>query len=261
MSSQPRLVQTNVKITPRLHQLFQDFRLTGADKAVPWKVGEAITLDPDAQFERYAQVRVGLILPLGLGAFTYSHSGFYTEMVVGRYCSIAFGVAVIPADHPMDWATSSPITHAPRHITGLPLYLADRGERGFKLHPMVLDRKPVVIGNDVWIGTHVLIKRGVTIGHGAVIGAGSIVTKDIPPYAIAVGTPARIIRYRFPEPLIDRMLASEWWRYGPEKLQPLDMREPEAFLDRLEDEVARGLSPLNLPMLTGRQIMEAGVPA
>ena len=69
-----------------------------------------------------------------------------------------------------------------------------------------------VIENDVWIAANVCIKQGVTIGTGAVVGAGSVVTKDVPPYAIVAGVPARIIRYRFNEETIQKLLDSQWWR-------------------------------------------------
>jgi len=70
------------------------------------------------------------------------------------------------------------------------------------------------VGHDVWIGDNSVIMSGLTIGTGAVIGAGAVVTKDVPPYAIVAGIPGRILRYRFDERTIDRLLASRWWEYG-----------------------------------------------
>jgi acetyltransferase-like isoleucine patch superfamily enzyme len=72
-------------------------------------------------------------------------------------------------------------------------------------------KEPVVIGNDVWIGTGAIILRGLSVGDGAVIGAGAVVTKDVPPYAIVAGNPARVIKYRFEEAVIKRIQASKWW--------------------------------------------------
>ena len=76
----------------------------------------------------------------------------------------------------------------------------------------------VIIGNDVWIGAHTTIVNGVRIGTGAVIGAGAVVTKDIPPYAIVVGNPAHVIKYRFSEDVIHKLLAIKWWNWSPEKI-------------------------------------------
>lgn len=75
----------------------------------------------------------------------------------------------------------------------------------------------IKIGNDVWIGVDCIIKRGLTIGNGAVIGANSVVTKDVPPYAIVVGSPAKIIRYRFEQQKIDLIENSKWWSTPPQK--------------------------------------------
>ena len=76
------------------------------------------------------------------------------------------------------------------------------------------------IGSDVWIGAGASIMTGVNVGDGAVIGANSVVTKDIPPYAVAVGVPAKIIKFRFDEDIINRLLKIKWWNYSKEALQP-----------------------------------------
>ena len=83
------------------------------------------------------------------------------------------------------------------------------------------EHKPVFIGNDVFIGANVTILDGVTIGDGAVIGAGAVVTKDIPPYAIAVGVPAKTIKYRFDENTQQLLLAEKWWEKSDEEIQKL----------------------------------------
>jgi acetyltransferase-like isoleucine patch superfamily enzyme len=89
-------------------------------------------------------------------------------------------------------------------------------------HNKVEERKPVDIGNDVFIGMNVTILDGVTVGDGVVIGAGTLVSKDIPPYAIVVGNPMRILRYRFSEEVINELLKIEWWNWSPDKLQEVE---------------------------------------
>ena len=92
-----------------------------------------------------------------------------------------------------------------------------------------LTKDKIIIGNDVWIGTDSIIRRGVTIGDGAVIGANSFVNKDVPPFAVVAGNPAKLIRYRFSQKKIDCILKSEWWlldleqaRIAVEKLEKID---------------------------------------
>ncbi|MBW8745274.1 MAG: CatB-related O-acetyltransferase [Sphingomonas sp.] len=247
-----------LRVTEHLLGLLRKHRISTAKTGERWKIGDVIMIHPDAELENYGQAITGMILPRSLGAFSYSHSPFNPEMAIGRYCSFSWGVELIAGDHPIDWVTTSPVTHNPQDIRGLPLYLNDIGAKEYRLEPYDLGDRPIQVGHDVWVGMRVLIKRGVTIGHGAIVAAGSLVTRDVPPYAIVAGTPARILRFRFPEPLIQRLIASEWWRYGPEKLQPLNPRDPDQFLDRLEEAVAAGLQPLTLPILTGQEIMAAG---
>jgi hypothetical protein len=97
-------------------------------------------------------------------------------------------------------------------------------------------QKPMpVIGNDVWIGSDVLIARGITIGDGAVIAAGAVVTKDVAPYAMIGGTPARFIRYRFSPNIFESLLDIKWWDYSFKDLHGLDFADPDRFADQLRE--------------------------
>jgi carbonic anhydrase/acetyltransferase-like protein (isoleucine patch superfamily) len=103
-------------------------------------------------------------------------------------------------------------------------------------HPRI--RGDVRIGNDVWLGSDAMIMSGVTIGDGAVVGAGAVVTKDVPPYGVVVGNPARVARMRFSDDAVSRLLALRWWDWPDEKIEqflPLMLSsDVEAFLDAAE---------------------------
>ncbi len=99
----------------------------------------------------------------------------------------------------------------------------------FKIEP-----DPCHIGNDVWIGHGVFIKEGVTVGDGAVIAAGAVVVKDVPPYAIVGGSPAKIIKYRFDEKTISKLLELQWWNMDPEILQQCPYEEIDKAIEFLE---------------------------
>ncbi|TGR67576.1 CatB-related O-acetyltransferase, partial [Mesorhizobium sp. M2D.F.Ca.ET.223.01.1.1] len=89
------------------------------------------------------------------------------------------------------------------------------------MEPIAEDSKPagITVGNDVWIGNGAMILPGVEIGDGAIVGAGAVVTKSVPPYAIVGGSPARLIRYRFPEEIISKLLVIQWWRWDDDKVK------------------------------------------
>lgn len=130
-----------------------------------------------------------------------------TRLVIGRYCSIAGGVNLfLGGNHRMEWVTTYPFSD---------LVGAWPTARGIGGTPW--SKGNLFIGNDVWIGSFATIMSGVTIGDGAVIGAHSVVTRDVPPYAVVAGNPAKVVRYRFSEPVIERLLALRWWDW-PRKM-------------------------------------------
>ncbi len=125
---------------------------------------------------------------------------------IGKYCSISSGVTIfLGSEHRVDWVSTYPFS-----------YLWPEA-RSIKGHPAT--KGDVVIGNDVWIGYEVTILSGVYIGDGAVIGACSLVVDNIPPYAIAAGNPARIVRYRFDEETIEKLLKIKWWDWPDQKVR------------------------------------------
>jgi len=135
---------------------------------------------------------------------SYSFIGFnslISKSNIGRFCSIASNVNIGHGEHPL------------HHISTSGFFVDDSYE--------ILTEKECTIENDVWIGVGSTIKRGVTIGTGAVVGANSFVNKDVPPYAIVVGSPAKIIRYRFEEKKIKKILDSRWWEMELEDARKL----------------------------------------
>ncbi len=121
---------------------------------------------------------------------------YHAEVNIGKYTSIAQGLQIMTVVHPMGM------------VSNYPFY-----ERKKWDYPKCEVKSPVNIGSDVWIGYNVSIVDAVTIGDGAIIGANSVVGKDILPYAIAVGNPIKIIRYRFTEEQIEKLLKIKWWEW------------------------------------------------
>lgn len=154
----------------------------------------------------------------------YSFCGYDCKIInctIGAFCSIADGVVIGGANHPIEWVSTSPVFYSGR----------DSVKKKFSEFERPLDAR-TNIGNDVWIGERVLIKQGVTIGDGAVIGMGAVVTKDINPYEIWAGCPAKKIKDRFDEELKKDLLESEWWNLEDDELQKIanNIRSPKEFI-------------------------------
>ena len=142
----------------------------------------------------------------------YSYVGRGSRIIhadIGKFCSISGEVRVGMGTHTLDRISTSPIFTEAKNGTN----------HSWVKSSTLTPYKRVKVGNDVWIGVRAMIMGGVTIGDGAVIGAGSIVTKDIPPYAVAVGVPAKVIRYRFPKEQIDLLLSHPWWNLPEDQLR------------------------------------------
>lgn len=143
----------------------------------------------------------------------YSFCGYNCNInlsKIGSYTSIANGVIIGGNNHPLHWVSMSPVFYSDK----------DSLKKKFSLYDKA-SPKITVIGNDVWIGQNAIIKQGVIVGDGAVIGMGSVVTKDVLPYQIVAGNPAKVIKYRFSEEIISELIILKWWSFDDAKIQKL----------------------------------------
>lgn len=143
----------------------------------------------------------------------YSYIGNDTDVEcadIGQFCSISDHCRIGMGGHTLSHISSCPLFT--QRINGCQEQWVDQD-----IH--AVEEKRAVLGNDVWVGSHVLINGGVTVGHGAVIGAGAVVVKDVPPYAIVGGVPAKVIRYRFSPEIIEKLLELQWWNLPDETLK------------------------------------------
>lgn len=157
----------------------------------------------------------------------YSYCGYDCEIInckIGAFCSLGNNIKIGGANHPYNWVSTSPVFYEGR----------DSLKKKFATFTRPKD-KDTIIGNDVWIGHNSIILQGVNIGDGAVIGSGSVVTKDVPPYSIVGGNPARIIKKRFDDIIIEKLLECKWWDLNEKKLKDLAVyiQSPKDFINGL----------------------------
>lgn len=148
-----------------------------------------------------------------VGDYSYiSYDCLISNTNIGKCCSIGPNMWCGWGIHPINGISTASMFYSTNCLNGLSLSKVNK----------TIERKQITIGNDVFIGANVTVLDGVTIGDGAVIGAGAVVSKDIPPYAVAVGSPIRIIRYRMTEDQIAAMQRIQWWNWDDDKLQEVE---------------------------------------
>ena len=163
---------------------------------------------------------------VSLDRYTYVGSGSdITCTAIGSFCSIASGCQIGGGEHPLNMVSTSPA-----FLWGRNILRKNFSDIAYE------QAKPVTIGNDVWIGANAYIRGGITIGSGAVIGAHAVVTKDVRPYEIVAGCPAKPLRRRFDDETVEKLLELNWWDWSDEKLQTLGQyfSSPENLLDHCE---------------------------
>ena len=198
----------------------------------------------DCQIEAPARFCSGVKIDArSVGAFSFFNQNCSLRYIqsIGRFCLFAPEVLAGGAVHP--------VTSVSTHLLFQDMdnswnqkfhsFLDDPGYvkeliRYQKEHEF-LKKTRISIGNDVWVGSRAILMRGIHIGDGAVIGAGAVVTKDVEPYTIAAGVPARPIRKRFSDKVIEKLEEIRWWDYGPDILKGLDLNHPEEAVKYLEE--------------------------
>lgn len=194
----------------------------------------AARASPTSSFEAPCVVQANIhgAPALAVGAYTGVFGATIWGGRIGRFCSIAQDLRIGLSEHPTDWLSSSMVGYVP-DVHGWATRMRAEGRECRMTMGRFQPRPAARIGRDVWIGYGAFIRSGVSIGDGAIVAAGAVVTRDVELYTIVGGTPARVLRPRFPAPMADRLLRARWWEHDIFSLA-LDFSDPARALDEIE---------------------------
>lgn len=221
-----------------INKLFRDIHSWWQVNSLYWKLkrrfhgivrfDKTVSISPNSSFEGANSIGRHSVFSGRMGYGSYLCMNCRIVGNIGRFTSISDEVAYHPGHHPytFPYATTSPMFYSLRKQA---MYTFARRQVYDEIHA------PIEIGNDCWIGPRTVLVGGITIGDGAVILAGAVVTKDVPPYAMVGGIPARVIKYRYDQETIDWLLKVRWWDKPLEWLQA--NWELMCDLDRLKQEL------------------------
>jgi len=184
--------------------------------------------------------------------------------IIGRFCAIAHDVVAGPAEHPANFLSPHPVLQGGFKEWRLAEVFHQNNREMIARSCRAMGSScgerfgKIEIGNDVWIGQGAFIRRGVKIGDGAIVGARAVVVKDVEPYAIVGGAPARLIRYRFDKGIIADLMALRWWRFGLSALGGVDFTDIRQAIARIDRNIATGEAQLYQTPLV--HIDPAGLP-
>ena len=202
---------------------------------------------PPMRVEAPIRLQGGTIQCWKMGAFSYINDNAYVRATrsIGRFVSIGPDVVIGMPEHSVA-AVSAHILFSDEDSAWTHEFCSYAQDNDAiedirkNEREQMRGKGMVVIGNDVWIGGRAIIMRGVTIGDGAIVAAGAVVTKDVEPYAIVGGVPARVIRYRFDEKERQALTQLKWWEYGPDVLKGCDVTDVNATIDIIAERIGAG---------------------
>lgn len=221
----------NVRLNSGLREYLQSHEIQPKDNsAATWRGLERLIFPGNLRLSSWCRFDLSdsKLLVLGsLGYMSYTHSPAH-RFRTGAFCSIATGVTVMGDSHPHERVSTHPFTYGPFYRDTAKAM----GAQSVAMSAPFNGRQPdAVVGNDVWIGARVTMAGGIRIGTGAILATSSVVTRDVPPYAIVGGVPGRIIKYRFSEGTIAKLLETRWWDYSLKDLAQFDFQDPDRFCD------------------------------
>lgn len=252
-----------IKVNKFVREYLEEFNVLMAypnGKICRYKDDEMINVPDSGFMEEYSTINNGNNA-CQMRSFSYSNAIIpRLDIKMGRYCSIAVGLNFIAGKHPLDTISTSSFIYDPNFYIFKDASI-ERIKKPYTHTPhgaLVPPPGPTIFENDVYVCTNALLKPGITLHTGCVVAQNAIVTKDVPPYAIVGGSPARILKYRFDEPTIKRLLGLKWWEYHFADFDGIDAKKDiNYYLDELESRIQNhAIKPFNPRKMEFKELIQ-----